>query len=79
MKRFLLVLLILFLGMQLHLAAQSKAENMRMFGNDKISTQNQKHEHKRWSRYMRGEYLICILAIGTYVVIKRRKSRRIDL
>ncbi|HMM03277.1 MAG: hypothetical protein ACK5KN_08140 [Dysgonomonas sp.] len=81
MKRLLLtIFLFVVMGMQANLDAQTGAEGMRLLNGVEYSPKEKKTEaHSGPLRYLRGDYLILILGVGAYIMIKRRKTRRIDL
>ena len=81
MKRLLLIIfLFVIMGMQSNIDAQTGTESMRLLKGVKYPSEEKKTEaYSGPLRYLRGDYLILILGVGAYIMIKRRKSRRIDL
>lgn len=66
--------------MQASLSAKTSTEGMRLLNEGSGSSEMKKAKMRSGSlRYLKGDYLILILGIGAYIMIKRKKSRRIDL
>lgn len=66
--------------MQASLGAQTSTESMRLLNGVRYSSKEKKTEARSGPlQYLRGDYLILILGVGAYIMIKRKKSRRIDL
>jgi ABC-type protease/lipase transport system fused ATPase/permease subunit len=75
-----MIFMFVIMGMQANVDAQTGTESMRLLHGVKYSSKEKKTEaHSGPLRYLRGDYLILILGAGAYIMIKRRKSRRIDL
>jgi hypothetical protein len=68
------------MGIQASLDARTSTEGMRLPGEKTgVSKVKKTETHSGPLRYLRGDYLMLILGVGVYIMIKRKKSRRIDL
>lgn len=82
MKRILLILFLVVTPVMVQLKAGVKDNSgeMRSIYNLPKTEQVESHPQKmQFGNFLRGDYLACMFLIGVYIMMKKKKSRKIDL